>query len=107
MFNVSRDVGAVPVLHSVKYLVNTVGDVITSQQKAWNDQVRMAMYAELVIVPLKVDGKILIWADNAKLHKTPAMTELFTKLNIMFSWYPPNCTHILQVLQLFSITSCS
>ena len=58
--------------HRVHYLINTLtGHVITSQH---NDQVRMRMWLELVVVPLlRRDGKLLLWMDNCSLHKTDSI----------------------------------
>ena len=37
--------------HKVKYLIHRDGHIITSQAKAWNDQVRFLMYADLICRP--------------------------------------------------------
>jgi len=48
-------------MHSVNYLIHTrTGNVITSQYKAWNDTVRMAMLIDLILKPEseKPDGQL-------------------------------------------------
>jgi len=51
------------VLHRVNYIIQAgTGHVLTSQYKAWNDTVRMAMIIDLVWVPTKnnacMDGQL-------------------------------------------------
>ena len=75
--------------HKVWYLKHTVtGHVITSQHKAWNDTVRMAMWIELILEPLFLEeGKLLLWMDNCKLHKVPIIEELFDRLGVNVAFY--------------------
>ena len=55
--------------------------MITSQYKAWNNTVRMAMIADLVWVLIKRrDGKMMLWMDNCGPHKTTAIEELLEEL---------------------------
>ena len=75
--------------------------IITSQFKAWNDTVRMAMWVDLVMKPIRErDGRMLIWADNCGPHKTKPIEELFQILGIHTAFLPPNMTGLLQVLDL-------
>jgi DDE superfamily endonuclease len=77
--------------------------IITSQYKAWNDTVRMMMWIELVINPVKerdIDKKLLLWFDNCGCHKTAAIEHIMSELGINVACLPPNMTAILQVLDL-------
>ena len=77
------------------------GHVIASQHKAWNDTVHMAMWMDLIMLPIRQrDGKMLLWSDNCGPHKTQAIKELFEALGIHTAWLPPNMTSLLQVLDL-------
>jgi hypothetical protein len=60
----------------------------------------MAMWTELIIVPLKGSNPMCLWMDNCGCHKTDAIRQLFEILNILNPFYPPNMTAILQVLDL-------
>ena len=88
--------------HKCKYLINTVsGHVITSQHKAWNDQVRMLMWFDLIILPIRNSkGKILLWVDNCGSHKTELVRNYVIKNVIDVAYLPPNMTSELQVLDL-------
>lgn len=93
--------------HKCRYLIKTrsingesVGHVITSQSKAWNDSVRLAMWLDVVCAPLNLNKDMLIWSDNCGSHCTDAITELFKKLHIHNAHYPKNTTSILQVMDL-------
>ena len=88
--------------HSCYYIINKhTGAVITSQSKAWNDTVRMIMWLEIVVKPLKEKlGKLLIWFDNCGCHKTDIVEKVIDDLQIHVACLPPNMTGILQVLDL-------
>jgi DDE superfamily endonuclease len=90
--------------HKCKYLINTVtGHVITSQHKAWNDQVRMIMWFDLIILPLKEKNEkknLFLWVDNCGSHKTELVRNYVTKNEIDVAYLPPNMTSELQVLDL-------
>ena len=88
--------------HRVIYIIhNATGHVITSQHKAWNDTVRMAMIIDLVWNPRKLkDIQMLIWMDNCGSHKTAAIEKLLEELGIQIAFYPPNMTGYLQMLDL-------
>ena len=63
--------------HKILYLIHDTGHVITGQYKAWNDTVRMVLWFEAVIKPLKDKiGKILIWSDNCGSHKTTSVMDM-------------------------------
>lgn len=95
-------IDGVTAIHKCWYIINSrTGHVVTSQHKAWNDTVRMAMWVELVMGPIKErDGKMLIWFDNCGSHKTFAVEKLLRELGIDIALLPPNMTDILQVLDL-------
>lgn len=88
--------------HKCKYLINTVtGHIITSQHKAWNDQVRMIMWFDLVILPIKnIKNKVFLWVDNCGSHKTELVRNYVDRNEIDVSYLPPNMTSELQVLDL-------
>jgi DDE superfamily endonuclease len=90
--------------HKCWYLRHkTTHHIITSQYKAWNDTVRMMMWIELVINPVKerdIDKKLLLWFDNCGCHKTAAIEHIMSELGINVACLPPNMTAILQVLDL-------
>ena len=92
----------VSAMHKNWYLIHTAtGHVITSQYKAWNDQVRMLMWVELVIGPIKRrDGKMLLWFDNCGCHKVDVVEKQMSDMGIHVALLPPNMTAILQVLDL-------
>ena len=70
--------------------------VITSQHKAWNDQVRMTMWLELIMLPIKMRlGKLLIWFDNCGCHKTAIVQDYIEEIGIDVAYLPPNMTAIL------------
>ena len=48
--------------HACYYIINNVtGNVITSQYKAWNDSIRMIMWLDTIVKPLKEKlGKLMI-----------------------------------------------
>lgn len=52
----------VTAVHKVLYIIHEeIGDIITSQVKAWNDTVRMILWFEVLIKPIKDGiGKMLI-----------------------------------------------
>ena len=81
-------------LHKVKYLFHTEkGHVVTSQHKAWNDQVRFAMYGKLVVSPWRQKiitslveqhsrhtsntSPLLLWMDNCTIHTTETILNYF------------------------------
>ena len=69
--------------------------------KAWNDQVRMIMWLELIMVPMRVRlGKLLIWFDNCGCHKTSIVQRYIEDSDIGVAYLPPNMTAVLQVLDL-------
>lgn len=95
-------IGDVTTLHKCYYIINDVtGAVITSQYKAWNDTVRMIMWLEIIVAPLKERlGKLLIWFDNCGCHKTSLVDSVINSLQVHVACLPPNMTGELQVLDL-------
>ena len=85
--------------HKILYLIHDdTGHVITSQYKAWNDTVRMVLWFEAVIKPLKDKiGKMLIWCDNCGRHKTTGVMDITAGIGVDV---PKNMTGELQVLDL-------
>ena len=88
--------------HACYYIINSVtGHVITSQYKAWNDTIRMIMWLETVVKPLKEKlGKLMIWFDNCGCHKTSNVDDVIEELDVQIACLPPNMTGVLQVLDL-------
>ena len=88
--------------HKCYYIINQhTGHVITSQYKAWNDSIRMIMWLEIVIKPLRIRlGRLLIWFDNCGCHKTAAVDEVIGELDVQIALLPRNMTGVLQVLDL-------
>ena len=88
--------------HKCYYIINQyTGHVITSQYKAWNDTVRMIMWLETVVKPLKARlGKLMIWFDNCGCHKTSLVDDVIVELGVQVACLPPNMTGVLQVLDL-------
>ena len=89
-------------MHKCYYIINKyTGHVITSQYKAWNDSIRMIMWLETVVKPLKMRlGKLMIWFDNCGCHKTTMVDEVIGELGVQIACLPPNMTGVLQVLDL-------
>lgn len=89
-------------VHKVNYLIHNVsGHVITSQVKAWNDTVRMCMWFEIIILPIRNKlGKMLIWCDNCGSHLTQAVKTVITECDVDVAYLPKNMTAELQVLDL-------
>ena len=89
-------------VHKVLYLIhNITGHVITSQVKAWNDTVRMCMWFELIVLPIRNKlGKMLIWCDNCGSHLTQAVKDVIIECNVDVAFLPKNMTAELQVLDL-------
>ena len=92
----------VSALHKIIYIIHTIsGHVITSQVKAWNDTVRMIVWFEVIIKPLKDKlGKMLIWCDNCGSHKTSSVTDVIREVGVDVCFLPKNMTGELQVLDL-------
>jgi len=91
--------------HRVRYLKHRVtGHIITSQYKAWNDSIRMAMCIDLILKPEseKRGNKLFLWQDNFSAHKTSCLDSIYSEANIETDYLPPNMTYILQVI-IFNI----
>jgi hypothetical protein len=53
--------------------------VITSQPKAWNDTVCLAMWLDIIVrreAGLNTDYKFMLWWDNCPSHKTAAVDQM-------------------------------
>lgn len=89
-------------VHKVNYLIHSVsGHVVTSQVKAWNDTVRMCMWFELVMLPIRNKlGKMLMWCDNCGSHLTQAVKNVIKECDVDVAYLPKNMTAELQVLDL-------
>jgi hypothetical protein len=93
----------VTAMHKVNYMKHIVsGDIITTQHKAWNDTVRMAMYIDLILKPAATvrGGKLFLWMDNCSAHKVETLEPLFLEAGVETAYLPPNTTYMLQVLDL-------
>ena len=92
----------VTALHRVVYIIHQeTGHVITSQHKAWNDTVRMVLWFEIVMKPIKEKlGKMLLWNDNCGSHKTKTVRDVIDDIGIDVAYLPRNMTSELQVLDL-------
>ena len=95
-------IGDVKAVQKCYYIIHSVtGEVITSQYKAWNDTVRMIMWLETIVAPLKARlGKLLIWFDNCGCHKTALVDSVIKSLQVHIACLPPKMTGVLQVLDL-------
>lgn len=93
---------SITAMHKCYYIINrNTGEVITSQYKAWNDSIRMIMWLEIVVTPLKERlGKLMIWFDNCGCHKTDIVDIAIDRLGVQVACLPPNMTGVLQVLDL-------
>jgi hypothetical protein len=99
-----KTINEVTAHHKVRYLIRLeTGHVITSQCKAWNDTVRMALLFEIVMLPLKnkhQQQRMLLWCDNCGSHKTSCVRDVIRETNLDVAFLPPNMTSELQVLDL-------
>ena len=78
------------ILHKIIYITHTdSGHVITSQVKAWNDTVRMVLWFEVIIKPIKDKlDKILILCDNCGSHKTSSVTDVIDEIGAVVCLLP-------------------
>jgi hypothetical protein len=78
-----------------------LGHVITSQCKAWNDSIRMAMLIDLIL-KRRADshGDLFLWMDNCGSHKTSFLSKVYEEAKTTVGLLPPNMTSKLQVLDL-------
>ena len=100
----SRDltINSVTVRHKVLYIIHEgTSHVITSQVKAWNDTVRMILWFEVLIQPIKERiGKMILWCDNCGSHKTTCVMDIIREIGVDVVFLPKNMTGELQVLDL-------
>lgn len=89
-------------VHRIIYLIHDESKhVITSQCKAWNNSIRMVMWYQVVMAPLKdVLGKMLLWCDNCGSHRTECVKKAIGDAGIDVAFLPRNMTGELQVLDL-------
>ena len=85
-------------VHEIIYMIHKdTGHVITSQVKAWNDSVRMILWFEIIMRPIKDRlGKLLLWYDNCGSHKTSIVKDVIEQVDIDVAFLPPNMTSELQ-----------
>ena len=88
--------------HKIIYIIQEeTRHVITSQCKAWNDTIRMVLWFDVVMKPIKeLLGKMLLWNDNCGSHKTTPVRDEIKKIGIDVAYLPRNMTSELQVLDL-------
>ena len=88
--------------HLVKYLRHRhAGHIVTSQHKAWSDTVRMCMWVDLVLKPLKeARGKLLLYMDNCSVHHAAEVKKRTDLYGIRVQFLLPNTTALLQPLDL-------
>ena len=88
----------------VNYLKHDVDEhVISSQIKAWNDTIRLAMWIDLIAQPFKKNhcgGKLLIWRGNYPSLNAETIKRLARELGIGIQNLPVNMIYLLQVLDL-------
>ena len=83
------------------YLRHESGKIITSQHKAYLDEVKFAMYVDLILKPFKeAQGKLLLWMDGCSSHCTLSSKQILEESGIETAIYPPNMTAFLQVMDL-------
>ena len=95
-------INGVTAMHKVLYIIHEeTGHVITSQVKAWNDTVRMILWFEVLIKPIKDSiGKMILWCDNCGSHKTTCVMDVIREIGVDVVFLPKNMTGELQVLDL-------
>ena len=92
----------VSAVHKALHIIHEeMGDVITSQVKAWNDTVRMILWFEVLIKPIKDKiGKMVLWCDNCDSHKTTCVMDVIREIGVDVVFLPKSMTGELQVLDL-------
>lgn len=88
--------------HKCWYFINSItGHVITSQNKTWNDTVRMVIWLDTIVQPLKLKlVKLMLWFDNCGCHQTTVVDDVINVFGLQVACLPPNMTGVLQVLDL-------
>mmetsp|Transcript_25809 Transcript_25809/g.43322 ORF Transcript_25809/g.43322 Transcript_25809/m.43322 type:complete len:390 (+) Transcript_25809:765-1934(+) len=91
-------------------------DVVTVQNKAWNDGFAYRMRIALQLKPYrekqielklaKEDDKFLMVADNCGCHKTKEVLEEFIAAGWLIEFFPPNMTSKLQPMDLVVNAPC-
>jgi hypothetical protein len=95
---------SVLVTHKVRYIIHTeTGHVVTSQVKAWNDEIRCLMYVDLIICRYMEKmglGSFLLWMDNFSVHTRASVVNYLRSRGIFPAFYPANFTDEIQVCDL-------
>lgn len=84
------------------YLAHANGSLITIQQKAWMDSIRVCMWLDLQLGPhyrTKRGRVALVW-DNCGPHGVEAVSEIASEWGIFMMPLPKNMTDVLQVMDL-------
>ena len=95
-------INGVSAVHKALYIIHEeTGHVITSQVKAWNDTVRMILWFDVLIKPIKDKiGKMLLCCGNCGSHKTTCVMDVIREIGVDVVFLPKNMTGELQVLNL-------
>lgn len=78
------------------------GTVYECTDSGWFDQRTFEIWFEKILLPYAnaLTGKVVIIGDNLSCHYTYGVIDMCQKSNIVFVTLPPNCTHILQPLDV-------
>ena len=95
-------INVITATHKILYIIHEeTGHVITSQMKAWNDTIRMILWFEFLIQPIKEKiGKMILWCDNCGSHKTTYVMDIIREIGVDVVFLPKNMTGELQVLDM-------
>jgi hypothetical protein len=99
------------------YLLNTnTLEVITVQNRAWNDAFGMRMHAELQLKPFRerrnrergkpLERKMMMVVDNVGSHHTKEVLAAFEDAGWILKYLPPNMTRWLQPMDLVVNAVC-
>lgn len=96
------------------YLINTVNlNVVTVQNKAWNDSSGMRMHIELQLKPYRArmfpdspHRKLLLILDNCPSHSTEEVLSDFGAAGWTLRFLPPNMTGKMQPMDLVVNSVC-
>ena len=84
------------------YLINNVtGDVVSVQDKAWNDSVYTCLYVDVLLGPTKEKlGKLFLVWDSCGPHTVQAVKDVFAEWGIDVAQLPVRMTSLLQIMDL-------
>ena len=84
------------------YLINNVtGDVVSVQDKAWNDSVCTCLYVDVLLGPTKEKlGKLFLVWDSCGPHTVQAVKDVFAEWGIDVAQLPVRMTSLLQIMDL-------